>query len=80
MNRIRDRLNQFRKQFWLNMFYVRLKIYTFCSSVCIVQALCMVTIHSACYNGDIEVGPDSRKVYLRFHFPKYRLIQYKYLL
>ena len=34
----------------------------FCSFVCIVHAFCMVTIHITCYYGDIEVGPDSRKV------------------
>ena len=37
-------------------------IYMFLSSVYIVHALCMVTIHTACSNDDIEVGSDSRQV------------------
>ena len=36
-------------------------IYMFRSSVCIVHALCMVTVHITC-NVDIEVGPDPRQV------------------
>ena len=34
----------------------------FLSSVCIALALFMVTIHIACYNGDIEEDPGSKKV------------------
>ena len=37
-------------------------VYMFRSLVCTVHALCMVTVQIACYNGDIEVGPDSRQV------------------
>ena len=38
------------------------KIYMSRSSVCIVRTLCKVITHIASYNGDIEVGPDSRQV------------------
>ena len=35
------------------------------SSVCNVHALCKVSIHNVCHNGDIVVAPDSRKVPLQ---------------
>ena len=37
-------------------------IYIFRGSIYTVHALCMVTIHIACSNCDIEMGPDSRQV------------------
>ena len=48
-----------------------LMIYMFHSSVCIVHALCIVTIQIACFHGDIEVGPDSKNYYTLCIHPRF---------